>query len=213
MKAWIAPCANPTTATLNGSDISAPNSQCTESGDGVLIPISFHGLKALPLGKTGMSTPSPVTMRNARRYQTQFPYRRRRRRTRGARPARPERPDQPGVIGFHGVPGHINSFAKIPNVRVAALCDVDERLFPDAVALVEKLGGNRPHEVDVRRLVERKDIDAVSIATPDYWHALMTIWACQAGKDVYVEKPVSFTFVEAGAWWKRRAIQRIVQAA
>ncbi|MDP2999860.1 MAG: Gfo/Idh/MocA family oxidoreductase [Bryobacterales bacterium] len=119
------------------------------------------------------------------------------------------------VIGFHGRGrAHINGFSKVPNVRIAALCDVDERLFPDAVKLVEKLGGNRPAtEVDVRRLLERKDIDAVSIATPDYWHALMTIWACQAGKDVYVEKPVSFTFVEGRRMVEAsRKYQRIVQA-
>ncbi|MBI4877314.1 MAG: Gfo/Idh/MocA family oxidoreductase, partial [Acidobacteria bacterium] len=119
------------------------------------------------------------------------------------------------VVGFHGRgKAHISAFAKMPGVRVAALCDVDERLFPEGVALVEKLGGNRPAtETDIRRLLERKDIDAVSIATPDYWHALMTIWACQAGKDVYVEKPVSFTFLEGRRSVEAaRKYQRIVQA-
>lgn len=119
------------------------------------------------------------------------------------------------VVGFHwrGM-DHIQAFAQMPNVRVAALCDVDERLFPSAVAEVERLSGHRPiTEFDLRRLLDRKDIDAVSIATPDYWHALQTIWACQAGKDVYVEKPISFTVAEG-----RRMIQaarkynRIVQA-
>jgi predicted dehydrogenase len=119
------------------------------------------------------------------------------------------------VVGFHGRGrSHIQTFAKMPGVRVAALCDVDERLFPDAVSLVEKLGGNRPDtEVDIRKLLERKDIDAVSIATPDYWHALMTIWACQAGKDVYVEKPVSFTVLEGRRCVEAaRKYKRIVQA-
>jgi len=119
------------------------------------------------------------------------------------------------VVGFHGRGrAHYRAFAKIPNVRVAVLCDADERLFPNAVAEVEKLAGYRPAtEFDIRKLLERKDIDAVSIATPDYWHALMTIWACQAGKDVYVEKPVSFTVVEGRRMVEAaRKYRRIVQA-
>jgi predicted dehydrogenase len=109
---------------------------------------------------------------------------------------------------------HFQAFAKIPGVRVAALCDVDERLFPEAVAEVEKIAGYRPStEFDFRKLLERKDIDAVSIATPDYWHALQTIWACQAGKDVYVEKPVSYTVLEGRRMVEAaRKYNRIVQA-
>jgi predicted dehydrogenase len=119
------------------------------------------------------------------------------------------------VVGFHsrGM-DHIQALAKIPNVRITALCDVDERLFPHAVSEVERLSGHRPiTEVDMRRLLERDDVDAVSLATPDYWHALQTIWACQASKDVYVEKPIAITVVEG-----RRMVQaarkynRIVQA-
>ncbi len=119
------------------------------------------------------------------------------------------------VVGFHGRGrGHIAGFSKVPNVRIAALCDVDERLFPGGIALVERLQGHRPDtEYDVRKLLERKDIDAVSIATPDYWHALITIWACQAGKDVYVEKPVSFTVVEGRRMVEAaRKYNRIVQS-
>lgn len=119
------------------------------------------------------------------------------------------------VVGFHwrGM-DHIRAFAQLPNVRVAALCDVDERLFPPAVAEVEKLSGHRPiTEVDLRRLLDRKDIDAISIATPDYWHALQTIWACQAGKDVYVEKPISFTVTEGRRMIEAaRKYKRVVQA-
>lgn len=102
------------------------------------------------------------------------------------------------VIGINGKGKyHYTRFSQIPNVRVTTLCDVDERLFPQAVADVEKLCGFKPKtEIDIRRVLEDKDIDAVSIATPDHWHALMTIWACQAKKDVYVEKPVSFTIAE-----------------
>jgi predicted dehydrogenase len=119
------------------------------------------------------------------------------------------------VVGFHsrGM-DHIRGYAKIPNVRITALCDVDERLFGPAVAEVERLSGHRPvTEVDMRRLLQRDDIDAFSIATPDYWHALQTIWACQAGKDVYVEKPVSFTIVEGRRMVEAaRKYNRIVQA-
>ncbi|MBM3744677.1 MAG: Gfo/Idh/MocA family oxidoreductase [Acidobacteria bacterium] len=119
------------------------------------------------------------------------------------------------VVGFHGRGrSHYREFARMPGVRVAALCDADERLFPGAVAEIEKLAGYQPAtEPDIRRLLERKDIDAISIATPDYWHALMTIWACQAGKDVYVEKPVSFTVLEGRRMVEAaRKYKRIVQA-
>lgn len=87
---------------------------------------------------------------------------------------------------------HYNALAKIPNVRIAMLCDIDQRLLPDAVAEVEGLTGYRPKtETEYRRVLDDESIDAVTIATPNHWHALQTIWACQAGKDVYVEKPVS----------------------
>lgn len=92
---------------------------------------------------------------------------------------------------------HIRALAEIPDVRIATLCDLDPRLLPAAVAEVEKLTGTRPStETEYRKVLEDKDIDAVSIATPNHWHALQTIWACQAGKDVYVEKPVSHTILE-----------------
>ena len=119
------------------------------------------------------------------------------------------------VVGIHGRgTAHIQEFAKLPNVRIVALCDVDARLFPENVAHVEKLTGHKPDTVeDIRKLLERKDLDAISIATPDYWHALMTIWACQAGKDVYVEKPISFTVVEGRRMIEAaRKYNRIVQA-
>ena len=92
---------------------------------------------------------------------------------------------------------HYKALAKVPNLRIAMLCDIDERLLPDAVAEVEKLTGFKPKtETDFRKVLENKDIHCVSIATPNHWHALMTIMACQAGKDVYVEKPVSHTVLE-----------------
>jgi len=101
------------------------------------------------------------------------------------------------VLGIHGRgKSHYREWTKIPGVHVKTLCDPDERLFPDRVAEVEKLQGKKPGtEVDLRRVFDDKDIDAVSIATVDHWHALATIWACQAGKHVYVEKPVWFRWV------------------
>jgi predicted dehydrogenase len=84
------------------------------------------------------------------------------------------------------------------NVEIAALCDVDESVLNDRLADVEKLGGKRPQAfTDFRKLIEDKSIDAVSIATPNHQHTLQTVWACQAGKDVYVEKPCSHDIFES----------------
>jgi predicted dehydrogenase len=104
---------------------------------------------------------------------------------------------------------HIAGLSQVPNVEVAALCDVDETLL----AKRRNETGNTPQTfVDIRRLLEDRSIDAVSIATPNHWHALMAIWACQAGKDVYVEKPCSHNLWE-GRQLVRAAdkYQRIVQ--
>jgi predicted dehydrogenase len=86
-------------------------------------------------------------------------------------------------------------------------------LFPGAVADVEKIAGYKPAtEYDFRKLIEKKDLHAVSIATPDHWHALQTIWACQAEKDVYVEKPCSHTLLEGRKMVEAaRKYNRIVQ--
>jgi predicted dehydrogenase len=119
------------------------------------------------------------------------------------------------VIGINGKgKHHYTRFSQIPNVRVTTICDVDERLFPQGVAAVEKISGLKPKtEVDIRKVLEDKNIDAISIATPDHWHALMAIWACQAGKDVYVEKPVSYTILEGRKIIDAsRKYNRIVQA-
>jgi predicted dehydrogenase len=92
---------------------------------------------------------------------------------------------------------HIRVYSQMPNVEIAALCDVDERILNQRLAQVEKSGKKRPAAfVDYRKLLEDKSIDAVSIATPNHWHTLMTIWACQAGKDVYVEKPATHNMFE-----------------
>jgi predicted dehydrogenase len=88
---------------------------------------------------------------------------------------------------------HITSYAKLPEARIAGICDIDQAQIERAVAFTDKLTGYKPQKTyqDIRKLLEDKDIDAVSIATCNHWHALATIWACQAGKDVYVEKPAS----------------------
>ena len=95
------------------------------------------------------------------------------------------------VIGVHGRGmNHVEGYAQVPNAELAALCDVDENVLAKRLGEIEKMGLAKPAtEVDIRKLLEDKSLDAVSIATPNHWHALMGIWACQAGKDVYVEKP------------------------
>jgi predicted dehydrogenase len=84
------------------------------------------------------------------------------------------------------------------NVEIAAVCDVDESILNARLGEIEKATGRRPAgHTDFRKLVDDKSIDAVSIATPNHHHTLQTIWACQAGKDVYVEKPCSHDMFEA----------------
>ena len=98
------------------------------------------------------------------------------------------------VIGFGGRGGsHISGYRgqSKEGVNVAALCDVDSKVLSKGVAGFEKDKLKVTGYTDIRKLLENKDIDAVSIATPNHWHSLASIWAMQAGKDVYVEKPVS----------------------
>ena len=97
------------------------------------------------------------------------------------------------VIGIRGQgSSHIRGFSKLPGVHLKTLCDVDENLFPERVKMVEEAHGYAPGtEWDLRRVLDDNDIDAVTIAAPNHWHALATTWACQAGKHVYVEKPSS----------------------
>ena len=108
---------------------------------------------------------------------------------------------------------HYRALAKVPNVNIVAICDIDKRNIPEAVAEIEKLTGKKPAvETEYRKILENKDIDAVTLATPNHWHALQTIWACQAGKDVYVEKPVSHTVLEGRKMVEAaRKYNRVVQ--
>ena len=92
---------------------------------------------------------------------------------------------------------HLNGYLGKNNVEVAAVCDADEGVIGKAMELVEKKQGAKPAFFqDIRKLVEDPSIDAVSIATPNHWHVLAAVWAMRAGKDVYVEKPVSHELAE-----------------
>lgn len=100
------------------------------------------------------------------------------------------------IIGLGGRGrDHMRDCAKISGVKVVAFCDPDETRMAQRASEFESLTGQKPalHQ-DLRRVLDDKDIDAVTIATCNHWHALAAIWACQAGKHVYVEKPVSHDF-------------------
>ncbi|MEO9003087.1 MAG: Gfo/Idh/MocA family oxidoreductase [Ginsengibacter sp.] len=98
------------------------------------------------------------------------------------------------VIGINGRGSdHIDAWCRLNkshNVRLKTLCDTDELLFASRSKMVTDKGGGKPlTEWDMRKVYDDKEIDAVSLAVPNHWHALGTIWACQAGKHVYAEKP------------------------
>jgi predicted dehydrogenase len=121
--------------------------------------------------------------------------------TRAEEPSRKGRPGEQlrvAVIGVNGQGGsHLGEWMANHDCRLVAVCDCD----PNAFAKQEKRFREHEHplpdyEQDVRRLLDRNDIDAVSIATPNHWHALMAVWAMQSGKDVYVEKPCSHNVEE-----------------
>ncbi|MBI4663893.1 MAG: Gfo/Idh/MocA family oxidoreductase [Verrucomicrobia bacterium] len=118
------------------------------------------------------------------------------------------------VVGFRGRgAGHISELGRIPDARIVALCDVDTLVLDAAAKRFQDRGVSVQTHVDVRQLLEDKTIDAITTATPNHWHSLISIWACQAGKDVYVEKPVSHN-----VWEGRKVVEaarkynRIVQS-
>lgn len=98
--------------------------------------------------------------------------------------------DVPGSVGGRGRQ-LINGLRKVSGAKVAAICDVDQDVLGHQVEKFKQEGQSVKAYADLRKLFADKDIDAVMIATPNHWHALATIWACEAGKDVYVEKPFS----------------------
>ena len=117
------------------------------------------------------------------------------------------------VIGGNGRgSSHINEWIKIPETELAVFCDCDPNTLKKYSKRFESLPNKVEFVQDVRKVIDRNDIDIISIATPNHWHALMTIWAMQAGKDVYVEKPCSFTVSEGREMvrWARK-LGRICQ--
>lgn len=106
------------------------------------------------------------------------------------------------VIGFNSRGrDHIGGFKRLKGVRLVALCDVDSKVLAAGKAELAQDGIDVATYTDVRKLLESGEIDAISTATPNHWHSLIAIWAIQAGKDVYVEKPVSHN-----AWEGRQIV-------
>ncbi|HWB83278.1 MAG TPA: Gfo/Idh/MocA family oxidoreductase [Bryobacteraceae bacterium] len=93
---------------------------------------------------------------------------------------------------------HLQEWTSLPNVDLVAIADVDDSHLANGVKMVTGKGKPAPKTYkDMRKILDDKSIDAISIASPNHWHTLQTIWACQAGKDVYVEKPCSYNMFEA----------------
>jgi len=118
------------------------------------------------------------------------------------------------VVGTGGQGGgHIGYFNELDGVRVVALCDADRAQVEKRASAFEKKYGRKVKTyTDARELLEDRNIDAISSATPNHWHSLITIWACQAGKDVYIEKPVSHNIWEGRKMIEAaRKYKRIVQ--
>jgi predicted dehydrogenase len=118
------------------------------------------------------------------------------------------------VVGFNGRgQSHLEGLRKAGGTRLVALCDVDSNVLGKEVQKCKDKGEEVAGYTDVRTLLEDKNIDVVSFATPNHWHALGAIWAIQAGKDVYVEKPVSHNVWEGRQIVNAaRQLNRIVQA-
>jgi predicted dehydrogenase len=119
------------------------------------------------------------------------------------------------VAGLNGRGSeHVSQFVAMnPGVEITYLVDPDTRTFQKRLDQIQKKGGRTPATVqDIRRVLEDKEVDAISVATPNHWHSLLTIWGCQAGKDVYVEKPCSHNVHEGRiAVEAARRYNRIVQ--
>ena len=121
-----------------------------------------------------------------------------------------------GAIGINGMGwANVTSALKVPGVNIVALCDVDSNVIDKRMADLAKLKPDVSKVktyTDYRKLLEQKDVDAVIIGTPDHWHALIMIAACEAGKDVYVEKPVGNSIVECRAMVAaQKRTNRVVQ--
>jgi len=113
-------------------------------------------------------------------------------------PAQPSDTIRVAVLGLNGRGrDHMGTLRRLKGVEIVCLCDPDMRVLTSRQQTLEKETGRKiAIEQDLRRVFDRKDVDAVTVATPNHWHALATIWACQAGKDVYVEKPGAHSIFE-----------------
>ncbi len=119
-----------------------------------------------------------------------------------------------GVIGLRSRGAEVaNLFARNKGAEVVAICDIDDANFAKPLKSLEGISGKAPRtEKDFRKLLEDKEIDAIVNATPDHWHALIAVMACQAGKDVYTEKPASHNVVEGRRMIEAaRKYDRVVQ--
>jgi len=117
------------------------------------------------------------------------------------------------VVGVGGQGNyHCKIFSKLDGVRLVAICDADQNHIDSCANNLKQQGVTAKGYLDVRKLLENKEIDAITSATPNYWHSLVTVWACQAGKDVYIEKPVSHNIWEGRKMVEAaRKYKRIVQ--
>jgi predicted dehydrogenase len=119
-----------------------------------------------------------------------------------------------GMIGCGGISvADSNAFLAHPECEIAAICDVDDAMIGKTLERLDHLRGMKPDTAkDYRRVIDRKDIDVVLVCTPDHWHALPAIAAMQAGKDVYVEKPLATSVLESRAVRDAaRQTKRVVQ--
>ncbi|HLO99962.1 MAG TPA: Gfo/Idh/MocA family oxidoreductase, partial [Fimbriimonas sp.] len=122
-------------------------------------------------------------------------------------PASPRKKTSPndkivfGLIGCNGMgAANMRNLMQHEDVEFAAICDVDFNRIAGDYKKIEETYGRKPEVFrDYRKMLERKDIDAIIVGSPDHWHALNLIHACEAGKDIYCEKPISHNFVEAKA--------------
>src|SRR5262249_15123898 len=128
-----------------------------------------------------------------------------------------DRPNEKIVMAVMGVRNRgrdlLHGFSAFDDVEIACVCEVDDNVVPAAIKSLDARHKKMPRvEKDIREVLEDKSITAVAIAAPDHWHALAAIWACQAGKDVYVEKPISHNLIEGRRMVEAaRKHQRIVQ--
>jgi predicted dehydrogenase len=119
-----------------------------------------------------------------------------------------------GLVGCKGMGfANLQNFLKQEGVECAALCDVDQNVLDQRASEVEKKFKQKPVKYnDYRKVIDDKDIDVVIVGTPDHWHCLPTVEACEAGKDVYCEKPLANTIQELDIMVKAvRKYDRIVQ--